>query len=104
MWAKRMSMYLCPELLVLHDLGLKPLADLAPSDLYDVINERCEVDSMLVTSNWAPTERPNLLGNPLLASAGLDRLVHHAKSLVVTGPSCPAQSRQPQEKIAGQGR
>jgi DNA replication protein DnaC len=47
---------------VLDDFGLKPLVDPAPSDLYEVMNERYEVASMLVTSNRAPTEWPDLFG------------------------------------------
>jgi DNA replication protein DnaC len=101
-WAKRLALYLRPALLVLDGFGLKPLVDPAPSDLYDVINERYEVGSMLVTSNRAPTEWPDLFGNPLLASAGLDRLAHHAEMLVITGRSFRAQGRQPAAKPAGE--
>jgi DNA replication protein DnaC len=63
-----------------------------------VINERYEVGSVLVTSNRAPTEWPDLFGNPLLASAGLDRLAHHAETLVITDRSFRAQGRQPIEQ------
>jgi DNA replication protein DnaC len=90
-WERRLAHYLRPDLLVLDDFGLKPLTDPAPSDLYDVINERYEVGSILVTSNRAPAEWPELFGNPLLASAGLDRLAHHAETLVITGRSYRAQ-------------
>lgn len=84
---KRLATYLRPELLILDDFGLKPLTPPAPSDLYDVINERYEVGSMLVTSNRAPSEWPELFGDPLLASAGLDRLAHRAETVVLTGQS-----------------
>jgi DNA replication protein DnaC len=97
-WAKRLSAYLRPELLVLDDFGLKPLVDPAPSDLHDVINERYETGSILVTSNRAPAVWPDLFGNPLLAAAGLDRLAHHAETLVITGRSFRAQGRQLAEK------
>ena len=86
-WARRLASYVRPQLLVLDDFGLKPLTDQMPSDLYDVIHERYEVGSILVTSNRAPSEWPELFGNPLLASAGLDRLAHHAETLVITGRS-----------------
>jgi DNA replication protein DnaC len=98
-WTKRLSTYLRPGLLVLDDFGLKPWVDPAPSDLSDVMNERDEAGSMLVTSNRAPTEWPNLSGNPLLASAGLDRLAHHAEMLVIAGRSYRAQGRQGSEKL-----
>jgi DNA replication protein DnaC len=80
---------------VLDDFGLKPLTEPAPSDLYDVINERYEVGGILITSNRAPEEWPDLFGNPLLASAGLDRLAHHAETLVITGRSYRAQGQEP---------
>ena len=91
-WEKRLALYLRPDLLVLDDFGLKPLSDPAPADLYDVINERYEVGSIVVTSNRAPEEWPELFGNPLLASAGLDRLAHHAESIIITGRSFRAAS------------
>jgi DNA replication protein DnaC len=97
-WAKRLQLYLRPELLLLDDFGLKPLVNPAPSDLYDVMNERYEVGSMLVTSNRAPTEWPHLLGNPLLASTGLDRLAHHAETVVITGGRFRAPGRYFSEK------
>ncbi len=90
-WERRLAQYVRPDLLVLDDFGLKPLTDPAPSDLYDVINERYEVGSILVTSNRAPAEWPDLFGNPLLASAGLDRLAHQAETLIITGRSYRAQ-------------
>jgi DNA replication protein DnaC len=95
---QRLSGYLRPELLVLDDFGLKPLVDLAPADLYDGINERYDVGSVLVTSNRAPTAWPDLFGNPLLASAGLDRLAHPAETRMITGRSFRVQGRQPMEQ------
>lgn len=96
---RRLAAYLRPDLLILDDFGLKPLEPPAPADLYDVINDRYERSSILVTSNRAPAEWPDLFGDPLLASAGLDRLAHHAETLVITGTSFrargPAPVRQP---------
>ena len=88
---RRLATYVRPDLLVLDDFGLKPLTAPAPSDLYDVINERYEVGSIVVTSNRAPSEWPELFGDPLLASAGLDRLAHRAETLILTGRSYRTQ-------------
>ena len=95
---KRLAVYLRPDLLILDDFGLKPLTPPAPSDMYDVINERYEAGSILVTSNRAPSEWPDLFGDPLLASAGLDRLAHHAETVILTG-----QSFRAQRVVGGQG-
>jgi DNA replication protein DnaC len=95
---RRLALYLRPHLLVLDDFGLRALSPLAAEDLYDVINERYERGSLMITSNRAPAEWPDLFANPLLASAGLDRLAHHAEVLVITGGSFRAQGRRQLEQ------
>ena len=95
---KRLQTYLRPHLLVLDDFGLKPLRPPAPEDFYDVINGRYERGSILLTSNRPPEEWPELFGDPLLASAGLDRLTHGAHVLVITGASYRAQGPRPEEQ------
>ena len=93
-WDRRLNVYLRPDLLILDDFGLKPLQPPAPEDLYDVINERYERGSILLTSNRAPAEWPDLFRDPLLASAGLDRLMYRAEVIVIRGTSFRAQGRQ----------
>jgi len=92
--ARRIQTYLRPDLLILDDFGLRPLTPPGPEDLYDIISERYERGSILLTSNRAPAEWPDLFGDPLLASAGLDRLAHHAQLLLLTGQSYRARHRQ----------
>jgi DNA replication protein DnaC len=84
---KRLQGYLAPELLVIDDFGLKPLPPTGAVDLYDVINGRYEQGSIALTSNRAPDEFPEVWGDPLLANAGLDRLIHRATVLLLTGRS-----------------
>jgi DNA replication protein DnaC len=86
--------YLRPDLLVLDDFGLRPLQPPGPEDLYEIIDTRYEQGSILLTSNRAPAEWLDLFGDPLLASAGLDRLLHHAEILVASGSSFRARHRQ----------
>lgn len=93
-YERRLQSYLRPDLLIIDDFGLKPLRSPAPEDFYDVINERYEKGATLVTSNRALEEWPQLFGDPLLASAGLDRLFHNAHALVITGPSFRARGRR----------
>lgn len=59
-----------------------------------MINERYEHGALIVTSNRAFTEWPELFQSPLLASATLDRLAHHAHQIVITGDSFRANSRR----------
>ena len=97
---RRLGTYLRPDLLILDDFGLRPLASPSPEDLYDVINERYEKGSILLTSNRSPKEWPALFGDPLLASAGLDRLGDRAELVVIRGESYRAQSRTRPEESA----
>jgi len=83
-----------PDLLILDDFGLKPIQPPGPEDLYDVINERYEHGSILLTSNRAPSEWSDLFLDPLLASAGLDRLLDRAEVVIIRGPSFRAQGRR----------
>lgn len=94
-YERRLLTYTRPDLLILDDFGLKPLSTLGPEDFYDVINERYERGSLIVTSNRALAEWPDLFQNPLLASAALDRLTHHAlHQIVITGDSFRAKGRR----------
>jgi DNA replication protein DnaC len=86
-FVRRLEQYLRPDVLILDDFGLRTLMPPSPEDMYEVIAERYEKGSIVLTSNRAPSEWPDLFGNPLLASAGLDRLAHHAESVVMTGRS-----------------
>lgn len=92
-YERRLLAYTRPDLLVLDDFGLKPLQAHAPEDLYEVINERYEKGSLVVTSNRAFSEWPDLFQSPLLASAALDRLAHNAHQIVITGDSYRAKAR-----------
>jgi DNA replication protein DnaC len=92
-WERRLGNYLRPNLLILDDFGLKPIQPPGPEDLYDVINERYERGSILLTSNRVPNEWPDLFLDPLLASAGLDRLLDRAEVVIIRGASYRAQGR-----------
>lgn len=94
---RRLAAYLKPALLVVDDFGLKPLPPSGPADLYDVISGRYERNSIILTSNRAPAEWPELWGDPLLASAGLDRLAHGATVVTITGRSYRL-SQRPDDK------
>jgi len=93
-YERRLKAYLRPDLLILDDFGLRSLQPPGPQDLYDIIDARYEHGSILLTSNRAPAEWADLFQDPLLASAGLDRLLHHAEVLVITGDSFRAQGRR----------
>ena len=82
------------DLLILDDFGLPPLAPQAAQDLYEILSERYEHGSLIVTSNRAFEEWAEAFGNDLLASAALDRLTHHAHPLILRGESYRQRSRR----------
>lgn len=82
------------DLLVLDDFGLQPLTPQAAQDLYDILAHRYESGSLIITSNRAFAEWPDVFGNDLLASAALDRLTHHCHTLVIRGQSYRQFSRR----------
>jgi DNA replication protein DnaC len=82
------------DLLILDDFGLYPLSPQGAQDLYEIISERYERGSMIITSNRAFEEWAEAFNNDLLASAALDRLTHHTHTLIIRGDSYRQQSRR----------
>ena len=82
------------DLLVLDDFGLQPLTAQGAQDLYEIISERYERRAIIITSNRAFEEWAELFGNDLLASAALDRLTHHAQTLIIRGDSYRQRNRR----------
>ena len=72
-------------MLVIDDLGLRPLKGEEPIDLYEIIRLRYERGSTIITSNRDTDELHQLFGDPLLASAAMDRLLHGAHILRLVG-------------------
>lgn len=84
---RRLARFASPDLLIVDDLGIRPLAYDEPMDLYELIRQRYERTSTIITSNRDVTEWYPLFGDPLLASAAMDRLLHHSHILVLDGRS-----------------
>lgn len=82
---RKMLRFTSPELLVVDDLGLRPLVSDEPVDLYEIIRKRYERGSTIITSNRAVEEWPPLFGDLLLASAAMDRLLHHSHVIEMEG-------------------
>ena len=93
---KRMLRFTAPDLLVVDDLGLRPLEHDEPIDLYEIVRARYERGSMIVTSNRALEEWYPLFRDDLMASAAMDRLLHHSHVVVMDGNSFrnPPQARR----------
>ena len=84
---KKLARFTSPDLLILDDLGLRPLTGDEPLDLYEIIRSRYERGAMIITSNRDTAEWHPLFGDSLLASAAMDRLLHHVHVLDIDGES-----------------
>lgn len=84
---KRMLRFVTPDVLIIDDLGLRPLEGDEPIDLYEIVRARYEHGSIILTSNRALEEWYPLFRDDLMASAAMDRLLHHAHILILEGHS-----------------
>jgi len=85
------------DLLIVDDLGLRALAHDEPIDLYEIVRQRYQRASTIVTSNRALEEWHPLFHDALVASAAMDRLLHGAHVIVIEGDSYrnPPPTRRP---------
>jgi DNA replication protein DnaC len=82
-----MNKYLKPDLLIIDDMGLKILPPKSGEILMEIILRRYENRSTLMTSNRPIEEWGKLLNDVPAASAILDRILHHAEVIPITGRS-----------------
>jgi len=75
------------ELLIVDELGFVPLSKTGAEMLFDVMSQRYERSSTLVTSNLPFAEWTEVLGSERLTGALLDRLTHHVHILEMNGES-----------------
>jgi DNA replication protein DnaC len=75
------------DLLILDDWGLAPLADAERRDLLEVLDDRHNRRSTIVTSQLPVKKWHEHIGDPTIADSILDRLVHNAHRIELKGPS-----------------
>ena len=75
------------DLLIIDDFGLKPLKAAQDEDFHDIVSERYERKSTIVTSNLDIPEWHEAFPNRILGEATIDRLRHGAYSVVLDGKS-----------------
>lgn len=86
-YSKLLTQLAKTDVLVLDDWGLALLTDAARRDLLEILDDRHGHRSTLVTSQLPVTNWHESIGDPTLADAILDRLVHNAHQLILTGES-----------------
>lgn len=84
---KVLARYLKPDLLIVDDMGMKNLPRQSGEVLFEIIMRRYETKSTMMTSNRPLEDWGKLIGDVPSATAILDRFLHHAAIIQITGKS-----------------
>ena len=84
---KILARYLKPDLLIIDDMGMKQLPKRSGEYLFEIVMRRYETRSTMMTSNRPLEDWGKLLGDVPAATAILDRFLHHAEIIQITGKS-----------------
>lgn len=98
---KMLARYLKPDLLVIDDMGMKQLPRRSGEYLLEIIMRRHENRSTLMTSNRPLEDWGKLIGDVPAATAILDRFLHHAELIPMTGKSYRLRNRATAEPTPG---
>ncbi|MCB8840246.1 IS21-like element helper ATPase IstB [Aurantimonas sp. VKM B-3413] len=84
---ERLTHFAKPKLLIVDELGYLPFEPDAAHLFFQLVSRRYERGAMLVTSNRAIGEWGTVFGDPVVATAILDRLLHHSHVITIRGES-----------------
>ncbi|MFC8277055.1 IS21-like element helper ATPase IstB [Streptomyces sp. NPDC057271] len=89
----KLGSYLRPAVLVVDEVGYQPLERAEANLVFQVISKRYEKGSIILTSNKTFSEWGQVFGDEVLATAILDRLLHHCDVISINGPSYRLKNR-----------
>ena len=90
---RQLQAYLRPAVLVVDEVGYLPLDRAEANLVFQLISRRYERGSIILTSNKSFAEWGSVLGDDVLATAILDRLLHHCDVIAINGPSYRLKDR-----------
>ncbi len=91
---QRLRRYIAPSLLVIDEVGYTKLSQEQAHHFFELVTARYEHGSIILTSNTSFAGWGALLGDEVLATALLDRLLHHAEVVPINGRSYRMKERQ----------
>lgn len=97
---KVLAKYLKPDLLIIDDMGMKQLPKRSGEYLFEIIMRRYETRSTMMTSNRPLEDWGKLVGDVPSATAILDRFLHHAEIIRITGKSYRLRNQPRSEELA----
>ncbi len=96
---QRLRRYIAPPLLVIDEVGYTKLSPEQAHQFFELVTARYEHGSIILTSNTSFAQWGNLLGDEVLATALLDRLLHHAEVIAINGRSYRMKERQQERTV-----
>jgi DNA replication protein DnaC len=84
---KQLTIYSRPKLLIVDEIGYLPFEPDAAHLFFQLVSRRYERGSILVTSNRSVSEWGTVFGDAVVATAILDRLLHHSSVITIRGDS-----------------
>lgn len=90
--------FLRPHVLIIDEVGYTRLSAEQAHQLFELVAARYERGAMIITSNLSFAEWGGLLGDEVLATALLDRLLHHAELITINGRSYRMRERMPSDR------
>ena len=91
---RRLRIYLAPTVLVIDEMGYLPLDNLGATIFFQLVSARYERGSIILTSNKSYGEWGSIFGDPIIATAILDRLLHHSSTVNIRGDSYRLKERR----------
>ncbi len=89
-----LKQFLQVDLLIIDEVGFKKIPLNYVDEFFEIIRQRYETNSVIVTTNRPFEEWGNIFGDVVLASAIIDRLIHHSHIFKITGKSYRIKSLQ----------
>ena len=91
---RRMRIYLAPKVLIIDEMGYLPMDDLGATIFFQLVSARYERGSIILTSNKSYGDWGSIFGDPIIATAILDRLLHHSTTINIRGDSYRLKERR----------
>ena len=91
---RRMKVYLAPKVMIIDEMGYLPLDELGATIFFQLVSARYERGSVILTSNKSYGEWGGIFGDPIIATAILDRLLHHSTTINIRGESYRLNDRR----------
>ena len=91
---RRMRVYLAPKVLIIDEKGYLPLDEMGATIFFQLVSARYERGSIILTSNKSYGDWGSIFGDPIIATAILDRLLHHSTTINIRGESYRLKNRR----------